>query len=402
VRWTEKRNFEAVLEAIKNENLKVKDLITERVVLEDFKQIYNDMSSNKSIASILLYPELDRKEKKSNTIKLDNKKYSLQNGVVGIIGSGNFTNRTVLPSLKGSGARLKMIASSGGLSGTNCAKNHGISQSTTDYKEILYDQEIDTVLITTRHDSHAKLVLESLKAGKNIFVEKPLALNRAELDQIIESYYNQDKKTKRAILMVGYNRRFSPHLIKVKKSMGSNIGAINIIANMNAGFISKSHWTHDLDFGGGRIIAEACHLMDICVFLSNSLISSVCMSGLGNSPKIDTDNAIILLKFKNGSNAVVNYFSNGSKKYSKERVEVYSQERTWIVDNYRKTEGFGIKRFKTLKTKLDKGHKNQFHKFIKQVQKGGEPLIYIEELFNVTKASFAAIKSMKTNTWIDV
>ena len=402
VRWTEKRNFKAILDAIKNGSLNVKDLITEKVPLVDYDKIYHNMDFNKSIASILVYPGLNKDEIKTKTILLNNSTFSGQKGVVGIIGAGNFTNMTVLPSLKESGAQLKMIASSGGASSTQLAKKHGISQSTTDYKEILNDEDVDTVIITTRHGSHAKLVVESLNAGKNTFVEKPLALNPDELDQIIEAYNNPQQKTNSQTLTVGFNRRFSPHLIKVKQSMGDGAGAVNIIANMNAGFIPKDHWVHDLESGGGRIIGEACHLMDVCVYLSESLITSVCMNGMGKSTNLATDNASIILNFQNGSNAVINYFSNGSKKYSKERVEVYSQERTWIIDNYRKTEAFGLKGFKTLKTKMDKGHKTQFYELIQRTQNGGEPLIPIDEIINVTKASFATIESLKTKKWIKV
>jgi predicted dehydrogenase/threonine dehydrogenase-like Zn-dependent dehydrogenase len=402
VRWTEKRNFEAILEAIKNGSLNVKELITENVPLEDYNQIYENIDSGNSIASLLIYPGLSKHGLETKTITLNDSSFSSQKGVVGIIGAGNFTNMTVLPSLKGSGAHMKTIASSGGVSGTQLAQKHNISQSTTDYKEILNDKDIDTVVITTRHDSHAKLVIESLNAGKNTFVEKPLALNHDELNQILLTYNNQQQIANGQALTVGFNRRFSPHLIKVKQSMGDSAGAVNIIATMNAGFIPKDHWVHDLESGGGRIIGEACHLMDVCVYLSGSLIESVCMNGLGDKTDLATDNASILLKFQNGSNAIVNYFSNGSKKYSKERVEVYYQERTWVVDNYRKTEAFGVKGFKTLKTKMDKGHKNQFHELIRRTQNGGKPLIPIDEIINVTKASFAAIESMKTRKWIEI
>jgi predicted dehydrogenase len=386
-----------VLEAIKNGNLIVKDLITERIALKDYNQIYDNMDSSKSIASILVYPGLDKEELLQRTISLKDASFSGQKGIIGIIGAGNFTNMTVLPSLKGSGANLKTIASSGGLSGTQLAKKNGISYSTTDYKEILNDSDVDTVIITTRHNTHAKFVIESLKAGKNVFVEKPLAINTQELESIIQTI-NQTNKS----VMVGFNRRFSPHLQAVKKSLGDYSAPINIVATMNAGFIPKDHWVHDLESGGGRIIGEACHIIDVCVFLNGSLVNSVCMNSMGKSPSLDTDNASILLKFQNGSNAVINYFSNGSKKYAKERVEVYSQERTWIVHNYQKTEAFGVKGFKTVKTKLDKGHKTQFHELIQRVQNGGKPLIPLAEIFNVTKASFAAIESMKNNKWVNV
>ena len=400
VRWTEKRNFETVLEAIKSGSLIVKDLITETVALEDFDQIYKNMNSSKSIASILEYPSLNMEDLKHKTIVLDQSSFKSQKGVVGIIGAGNFTNMTVLPCLKGSGAKLKIIASLGGASGTLLSKKYGISQSTSDYKQILDDKEVDTVIITTRHNYHAKMVMKSLSAGKNTFVEKPLALNQNELEKIIEVYNHQEKKNKNIQLSVGFNRRFSPHLERIKHSLGFNPSALNVIATMNAGFIPKDHWVHDLDSGGGRIIGEACHLMDVCLYITGSLIESVCMNSLGGKTDLATDNASILLKFQNGSNAVINYFSNGSKKYSKERVEVFFQEQIWIMDNYRKTEAFGVKGFKTLKTKIDKGHKTQFQKLIQRVQEGGEPLIPINEIINVTKASFAAIESLKTKQWI--
>jgi predicted dehydrogenase/threonine dehydrogenase-like Zn-dependent dehydrogenase len=399
VRWTEKRNFNAILNVIKNGSLNVKDLVTERVPFEEYNKIYENLDSGHSIASILEYSDIDDNELQSNTILINDTSFKGQKGVFGIIGAGNFTNMTVLPSLIESGAHLKYIASSGGASGTQLAKKYKISQSTTDYKEILNDEEVDTIIITTRHNSHAKIVMDSLRAGKNTFVEKPLALNQQELNKILEVYDNSQAINSPA-LTVGFNRRFSPHLIKVKQSIGESAGPINIIANMNAGFIPKDHWIQDIDVGGGRIIGEACHLMDVCAYLSGSLIESVCMNGLEKD--LATDNASILLKFQNGSNAVINYFSNGSKKFSKERLEVYSQERTWVVENYRKTEAFGVSGFKALKTKLDKGHKNQFKELVKRVRNGGEPLIPINEIINVTKASFAAIESMKTRTWINL
>jgi predicted dehydrogenase len=169
---------------------------------------------------------------------------------------------------------------------------------------------------------------------------------------------------------------------------------------MNAGNIPQNVWVHDLSVGGGRIIGEACHYIDLCVFLTGSEIESVCANALGENPLENTDNASILLKFKNGSNAVVNYFANGSKAYSKERVEVFSRERTWIMDNFRSTKAFGVKGFKNIKTRIDKGHKTQFHEFIKRIKSGGEPLIPFNEIINVSEASYAALQSLKEKKWI--
>ena len=398
VRWTEKRNFEAILENIKEGNLNVKELITDRVPFHDYSHIYNNIDNKSSIASLLIYPGLQKKELAKNTITFNDSSFSGKNEIFGIIGAGNFTNRTLLPVLKDNEANLKYISSLGGLNGTRLAKKYGINKSTTNYNKILNDSAVDSVIITTRHDSHARLVIESLKAGKNVFVEKPLALNIIELKKI-QSVLNNNKSR---LLTVGFNRRFSPHLVKVKESLGSNNSNINIINTMNAGFLPKDHWAQSLEDGGGRIIGEACHLIDVCVYLAGSLVKSVCMNSLGTATDLSTDNASLLLKFENGSNAVINYFSNGSKKYSKERVEVFSQNSTWIIDNYRRTEAFGVKKFKTLRTSIDKGHRKQFKELVSRTKNGGNALIPIREIINVTKVSFCAIESLEKNKWITV
>lgn len=401
VRWTEKRNFETVLQSISIGQLKVKELISEVVELKDYQQIYGDIGKSKSIASILRYPDFDSTNDHANlqhTIVLSKHNFTGAKGVIGVIGAGNFTKMTMLPALKGSGANYKYIASSGGITGTALAKKFGFSHSTTDYKQILADKDIDTVIITTQHNTHASLVIESLMAGKHVFVEKPLALNLEQLNKIITTYQPLSSQT----LTVGFNRRFSPHIKAIKKSLGLQPGQINIDATMNAGFIPSNVWVHDMLKGGGRIIGEACHYIDLCVYLTGSEIVSVCLNAMGKNISENTDNASILLKFENGSNAVVNYFANGSKAYSKERIEIYSRERTWIVDNFRTTKAFGVKGFRNIKTKIDKGHKDQFHEFIKNIQNGGDPLIPFNEIVNVTKASFAAIQSLKEKKWIDL
>ena len=394
VRWTEKRNFEAVLNAISKKTLDVNSLITDRVPLNDYQKIYGDMSNSKSIASILEYSSSDKQE---STIQLTSKSFEAKKGVLGIIGSGNFTSSTILPNLKKCNADIKYIASSGGLSSTIMAKKHNIANSTSDYYEILKDEEVDLVLVTTQHHMHAKMTMEAIKAGKSVFVEKPLALNESELDEIIENYNLKDVN-----VSVGFNRRFAPLAKKMKKALGSSTTPINIVATMNAGFIPKDVWVHDMEIGGGRIIGEACHYIDLCSFLAGSKVTSVCMSALGTNPEENTDNASILLKYENGSNAVINYFANGSKGYSKERVEVYSQERTLVMDNWRKLKGYGFKGFSNAKSGQDKGHFNQFQELVTQQKNGGEAIIPFDEIVNTTRASFAAIDSLKEGKWITV
>ncbi|NCP84929.1 MAG: Gfo/Idh/MocA family oxidoreductase [Bacteroidetes bacterium] len=394
VRWTEKRNFEAVLNAMSKGVLNVKPLITERIPLIDYQKIYGEMGNSKSIASILEY---NATEEPTSTVAITQKSFEGKKGVIGIIGAGNFTSATILPNLKKLNAFIKYIASSGGLSSTTMAKKYKVVNSTTNYKEILNDTEIDLVFITTKHNMHAPMVLETLKAGKSVFVEKPLALAKIELDVIIEEYHKNNVN-----VSVGYNRRFAPLAKKMKSLLGNDNTPMNIIATMNAGFIPANVWVQDMEVGGGRIIGEACHYIDLCTYLAGSKVIAVCMNAMGSNPQENTDNASILLKYENGTNAVINYFSNGSKAYAKERLEVFSQERTMIMDNWRKLKTFGFKGASDSSSKQDKGHYNQFNTLIEQQQKGGNPIIPFDEIVNTTKASFAAIESLKQGKWIAI
>jgi predicted dehydrogenase/threonine dehydrogenase-like Zn-dependent dehydrogenase len=394
VRWTEKRNFEAILSALASRRLDVKPLITELVPLSEYQQIYGNMGKSNKIASILVYPE---SAETSPVVQLSTHKGTEKKGIIGIIGAGNFTKAALIPSLKKLNADMRFIASNTGVSGTMMAKKSGISKSTTDYREILNDQEIDTVFITTRPFQHAPMTISALKAGKHVFVEKPLAITSEELEEVIAAYQQSNGLQ----LMVGFNRRFSPHVIKMK-SLLDPAAPKNIIATMNAGFIPYNLWFHDMSIGGGRFISEACHHIDLVAHLSGSLVESVCMTALGAHPQENTDNASIMLKFKNGDLGIINYFSNGHKAYSKERVEVFSQEKTMILDNFMRLEAYGYKGFSSMKTKLDKGHHEQFSRFLQSIRTGGESLIPFESLVNTTRTTFAAITSLKTGQWVTV
>lgn len=396
VRWTEKRNFETILNAMASKSIDVKSLITERILLANYNEIYSDMNNGRSIASILVYPE-KKSDEPIRTIKLDSSEFSIGKGVVGIIGAGNFTSAMILPCLKKTKAKLKYISSSGGLTGTIMAKKYNIANTTTDNSSILNDNDVDLVMVTTRHNSHASLVIQALDHGKHVFVEKPLALNLTELDQIIDAIEKSNKT-----VTVGFNRRFAPLAVKMKNLLGNSGSPMNIIATMNAGFIPANVWVHDMKIGGGRIIGEACHFVDLISFLTNSKVVSVCMNAMGQHPMDNSDNATIMLKYENGTNAVINYFANGSKAYSKERVEVYHQERTLVMDNWRKLTGYGFKNFSSASSGQDKGHQSQFNLLIESVTKGGSQIIPIDQIINTTKASFAAIESLRNGTWVNI
>lgn len=395
VRWTEKRNFETVLQAIAMGRIDVKSLITEEVKLDNYKEIYGDMRKHGSIASIIKYPS---DSKMRTVVEVTSLNFTGTKGQIGIIGAGNFTSATMLPALTKSKACIRYIASAQGLSAKILAKKVGAKRATSDYHEILKDDVVDLVMITTRHNLHAPMVLDALYAGKHVFVEKPLCLNQKELGEIVTAYQMAQKNG--VMLTVGFNRRFSSFAVKMKELAGK--GVKNIIATMNAGFIPSEVWVHDLKTGGGRIIGEACHFIDLCSFLTDSIVTSVCMNAMGENPEENTDNASILLRYKDGSNAVINYFANGSKSYSKERVEIYTQEKTLVLDNWRELKGYGCKGFTKMKKSMDKGHTTQFSLLNERILRGGEALIPFCSIINTTKASFACIESLKLNKWIEI
>ena len=395
VRWTEKRNFEAILGALSTKSLKVSELITERVELKDYNKIYDNLSKKGAIASIINYSStLD--EVLSSRVEITTNLSSPSSGFIGIIGAGNFTSSMIVPTLSKLGANIRYIASSKGLSGTLLAKKYGIGFSTTDYSEILNDSTTDSIIITTRHNQHAKHVLEGLNAEKHVFVEKPLALNIEDLNYILDCKQKTDKT-----VTVGFNRRFSPFSQSAKQALGSDPGPINVIATMNAGEIPLEHWVQDMEQGGGRIIGEACHYIDLISYFTSSKVKSILLAANGASPLENTDNASILLKYDNGSLGVINYFSNGSKSYPKERIEIFQSGKNIIIDNFKQIQFFGFSN-KGFKKTQDKGHSNQFKNWLNMIQKGGEPIIPFDSIYNTSKASILCIESLKTNSWVDV
>ncbi|MFN8436698.1 MAG: bi-domain-containing oxidoreductase [Cytophagales bacterium] len=390
VRWTEQRNFQTILEAISKNRLNVKKLITEEVLLEDYQKVYGNIGTKGSIASILKYSEqIDLK----NTVTFAQPKtFEQSNSIIGIIGAGNFTKMTMLPVLFKSKAAIKYIVSNTGVSGSFLAKKYQIPNSSTNFADVLKDQSVSSVIITTRHNLHASMTLDALKANKHVFVEKPLALNMQDLD-LVKNQVQQSQKS----VMVGYNRRFSPYIQKAKSLINNSAEPISLIMNFNAGFIPENHWVHHPEIGGGRIVGEACHYVDLFQFLSGSLVKEVFATSLGNFSDSKTDNVSIHLKAHNGSVAVINYFSNGHKSYSKERIEIFSQGRNIIIDNFRKMETYGFSKFSGMSSSQNKGHKEQFEAYLNFLNKGGKELISFDEIYNSTQTVLLAIESLMKN-----
>ncbi|MBF0519339.1 MAG: bi-domain-containing oxidoreductase [Nitrospirae bacterium] len=396
VRWTLKRNFEAVLDIMAAGKIDVKPLITHSFPFNDAVKAYDLLMTENPLGIVLTY------EKDTPTpdfsVELTNKPVSgrSEKPVVGYIGVGNFAKQVLLPNLKNSGATLKTISSASGGNVSALGRKFGFAVASSEYSRVFEDTDINTVFISTRHGSHAELVVRALQSGKNVFVEKPLALNEAELSGIIEAHKNSN-----GILLVGFNRRFSVFSRKLKESLISKSDPLCINIMVNAGAIEGSHWVHDAESGGGRIIGEACHFMDLIRYFTGSGITEVYAVSTHGHSVTDSDKMCITLKCSDGSIGTINYFSNGSKAYPKERIEVFSEGRVYVIDNFKSLTCFG-KGKSHKQFAQDKGHVREITEFLRAIETGNKAPIPFDELVEITLSSFAAVESSKTGKPVTV
>jgi predicted dehydrogenase len=372
----------AILDLLENKKLDFKPLLTRTEPFENTPKLYDSLTEEIGVLGILLaYPENINLDLKS--VKLNSPSRSENSVVIGMIGAGGFSSGVLIPAFKKTGVRLKTIASASGLSGHNSAKKFDIEENTTDYQKILSDMEINTVVISTPHNTHGKFVLESLVAGKNVFVEKPMALSVDELNEI-EEFYN--KSTNPPVLMVGFNRRFSPLSEKIKKYLEKSAGPKAIVYTVNSGDIPSDHWTQDPEVGGQRLIGEGCHFIDYIKFIVGKKITN---SNIVFADVKNRDVFTISLGFEDGSIGTVHYFSNGNKAFSKERVEIFCDGSIYTLDNFRKLDvinASGNKKTHKLSSQ-DKGHKSEVKKFVDWIEGKESELISLEDLFEISRLS---------------
>ncbi len=391
VRWTEGRNFEAILGAMSNGSLDPAPLVTHRFKLDDALKAYEKIENDPSALGVIL--EYDDEVDRSSAVTVSQPQAKASGkAAVGVIGAGNFSKATLLPALAKTSARIAYIADLNGAAAKHAAGKFGSRKAVADYRQILEDREVDAVFVVTSHNTHARLVCEALEAGKHVFVEKPLCLHESELEEI-ESMAGSHPS---ASLMVGFNRRFSPHTAKIKNLLAGRSAPLCMNMTVNAGEIPAEHWVQDPERGGGRIVGEGCHFIDLLSFIAGSPVKSVSAMMVGEGPAVREDKMSIALEFADGSIGTVNYFANGAKSYPKEMLEIFSDGRVLRLENFRATYGFGFKGFKRFKTsRQDKGHGAELKQFISRVEQGGEPLIPFAQLKNITLASFAAVRSAR-------
>ena len=386
VRWTEQRNFEAILDMLALGVLDFKALITHQFEISEAHKAYELVIGKNSALGILLnYPGIEVNLNSQEIIinKLKHQEFTGRNKSLhklvstSFIGAGNYATGVLIPAFKKAGAKLKTISSNSGVTGSYAAKKYGFEVTTTNSELIFSDKTNDAVVITTRHDSHAKFILDGLVSKKHIFVEKPLAINMEELNLIKSSY------THETILMVGFNRRFSPQVQKIKELIQPLDVPKSFVYTVNAGFIPSDHWTQDFEIGGGRIIGEVCHFIDLLRFLVGKKITNYHLVSLDSKNK---DTISINLNFADGSIGTILYFANGSKSFPKERLEVFVNNSVLQLDNFRKLRGFGWNGFKKMNLwKQDKGQNSCTLAFINAIEKNLEPPIPIEEILEVSE-----------------
>lgn len=386
VRWTEQRNFEAVLDLMSAGRIDVAPLITHRLDFERAPDAYDILMEDKKALGILLSYGGNPDDRHARSVAL-RAPVEVAPGTpsIGLIGAGNYASRMLIPAFRRAGAALHTIASPTGVSGVVAGRRSEFSNATSDVGALIANPEINTVAIATRHDSHASLTATALDAGKHVFVEKPLALTHAELDRVEAAYAAAGRH-----LMVGFNRRFAPQVRTMKRLLGSVSEPKAVVMLMNAGAIPPDHWTQDSAVGGGRIIGEACHYIDLMRFLVGAPIISYDARRMGDSPAVavSEDKAAITLGFADGSFGTIHYLANGGPAFPKERVEVFAAGRTLQLNNFLHLRGYNWPGFRSERAwRQDKGQADCVAAFLGAIETGSAAPLPAEELFEVARVT---------------
>ena len=401
VRWTEQRNLEAVLDMMADGRIDVKPLISHRFEIDEAVQAYELVGgSAPSLGILLSYPSVSEKPDailRNQTVNLGPARPSVGKATLGFIGSGNYATAVLIPAFKAAGVRLKTVASAGGVSAAHAGRKFGFEKTTTATEEVFADPEINAVVVATRHDSHALQVCHALEAGKPVFVEKPLALTLDELSQVEVAYASALTAGQMPLVMVGFNRRFAPQAVKVKSLLTALDAPKALVMTVNAGAIPSTHWTQDRAVGGGRIVGEACHFIDLLRYLAGSPIVDAKVASLGNAKGLTGlgDTVTMTLRFADGSMGTVHYLANGHKSFPKERLEVFCCGRILQLDNFRKLKGFGWPGFAKMNLwRQDKGQKDCAAAFVRAVESGGEAPIAFDELVEVSRVTIQIAEAL--------
>ena len=392
VRWTEQRNFEAVLDLLAEARLDFAPLVSHRFKFDQAADAYALLHGNEPSLGIVLEYSTGGAAPRNDRVRLTPAPQSpaAAKATVGFIGAGGYGTAVLIPAFAKTGARLKTVASSGGVSAVHAGRKFGFEEATTDAANILADPDVNVVVVCTRHDSHVRFACDALRAGKHVFVEKPLAISEPQLDELDATLREIAAKGPVPLLMVGFNRRFAPQIVKMRALLAGVTAPKALVMTVNAGAIPADHWTQDPRVGGGRLIGEACHFIDLLRHLAGSPIVRVHASTMesGDGP---ADTATVLLEFEDGSTGSVHYFANGHKSFPKERLEVFAGGRILQLDNFRDLTGYGWPGWGRMKLwRQNKGQSECAAAFVRAVEQGGAAPIPYAELIEVSRAAIGA------------
>ena len=394
VRWTEKRNIESFLELVKDKRVNVERLTTHRFTIDEAERAYDLISAESTASYLGVVLNYDPDREVNRRVLLNGGQKRVEKAIkLGVIGAGGYVPAMLLPHFKSEGVEFRSIATATGVSAHDVGKRVGFTYAVSSAEEVLDDPEINLIVIGTRHDSHAELARKALERNKNVFVEKPLALDDDELDQVLEAAASSSGR-----LMVGFNRRFSPLAQRAKDFFAGCSTPLSMLYRVNAGRIPKEHWIQNPDEGGGRIVGEVCHFIDLMQFLTESAPVSVFAESVSakSDKTTDADSVFITLRFVDGSNGCIAYVSEGDKSLPKERVEIFGGSRSFVLDDFRRAtlHKDGREEQVTLKAQ-DKGQQQQIKQVCASVLQGTEAPISVNELAATTRATFRILDSLR-------
>jgi polar amino acid transport system substrate-binding protein len=407
-RWTAQRNLAEFLALVAKGRVKPSVLTTHRFAFDQVLRAYELILSRKEpvLGVVLTYPELGQAREPVRVVRLSRQRTGpTREGDIGVglIGAGLYARGTLMPALaKVRGVRLVGVATAGGLSGHHVGERFGFEYCTTDQAKLLEDEKVEAVFVLTRHNSHAELASEALRAGKPVFVEKPLDISGEQLEHLIATYNGLSQEGRRPFLMVGFNRRFSPAAAQAHRFVGASGDSAVVLIRCNAGPVPADSWVHHPEEGGGQIVGEVCHFVDLLQYLTGGRPQRV-FAAAAPTPGHTCDALCISLQMDNGAAGSIVYAANGDKAFPRERVEVFAHGAVFVIDNFRSTETvIGGRRRRRRGWAVDRGHRAELEAFFAALRDGGEPPVPFESYVATTLATFAVETSISRGEAVTV
>jgi polar amino acid transport system substrate-binding protein len=400
VRWTEGRNLEAFFDLVANKSVDVGRLISHRFAIDDGEDAYRLISGETKEPYLGIVLEYDHERPIETKVQLRHRPGKASAVRVGMIGAGDYARGMLLPKLKANGVEFCSIATAAGLTAKNVGKQFDFASAVSSADDVLADASANLIVMATRHDTHASLAKRALELNKHVFVEKPLAMNDAELDDVIAAANDSSGR-----LMVGFNRRFSPHAIRAKEFFSGRSYPLSILYRVSGGRISQDHWVQDPRQGGGRIVGEVCHFVDLMHFLTGSAATRVFAESIASRDHDVTgaDSVFITLRFADGSNGTIAYLAEGDRSVPKERIEIFGGRRTFIIDDFRNGMAYvdGKETEHSLKSQ-DKGQTEEVRAVCAMVLNGSEAPISLDDLETTTRVTFRILDSLREGQSISI